>query len=253
MSVGASPPIPNPTPAAKSATGPQAALSGALELAQRVAGRFGDLISSPTEFRGEITLRISDIERMPEVCAFARNDLAFNYLVDITSIDNYGDDPRFTLVYHLYGYGHRRYLRLKADVGQEKGEVPTVIGVWRTADWHEREIYDMMGIRFRDHPDLRRILMWEGYPYFPLRKDFPLSGRPTDVPEVAFTDPAPLAGGPFVTIAGGKDTISREPRVRIPDTDALEMNARLERRKDIKDAHGRAHGPGPIDPTKGSS
>ena len=133
-------------------------------------------------------------------------------------MDNYGDDPRFTIVYHLYGYGHLCYLRLKADVSEEKGEVPTVTGVWRTADWHEREIYDMMGIRFRGHPDLRRILMWEGYPYFPLRKDFPLAGKPTDVPEVAFTNAAPLAGGPFVTIAGGKDTIAREPRVRIPET-----------------------------------
>jgi NADH-quinone oxidoreductase subunit C len=89
--------------------------------------------------------------------------------------------------------------------------------------------------------------MWEGYPYFPLRKDFPLSGRSSDVPDVAFTELAPLQGGPFVTIAGGKDTISREPRVRIPETDALEMNARLERRQDIKAAHGEAHGPGPIE------
>ena len=72
----------------------------------------------------------------------------------------------------------------------------------------------MMGVRFRGHPDLRRILMWEGYPYFPLRKDFPLAGKPTDVPEVAFTRPAPLEGGPFVTMAGGKDTIAREPRGR---------------------------------------
>src|SRR5437667_7363803 len=119
--------------------------------------------------------------------------------------------------------------------------------------WGGREIYDMMGIRFRGHPDLRRILMWEGYPYFPLRKDFPLAGRPSDMPEVAFTQPAPLAGGPFVTVAGGKDTISREPRVRIPDTDALQMNARLERRPDIKAAHGEAHGPGPIEPKKPGS
>jgi NADH-quinone oxidoreductase subunit C len=168
--------------------------------------------------------------------------------VDITSVDNYGDDPRFMLAYHLYGYGHLCALRLKIDVSEEKGEAPTVTGVWRTADWHEREIYDMMGIRFRGHPDLRRILMWEGYPYFPLRKDFPLAGKPTDVPEVAFTDTAPLAGGPFVTIAGGKDTIAREPRVRIPNTDALETNARLERRQDIKEAHGHSHGPGPIEP-----
>jgi NADH-quinone oxidoreductase subunit C len=101
-----------------------------------------------------------------------------------------------------------------------------------------------MGIRFRGHPDLRRILMWDGYPYFPLRKDFPLSGKPTDLPDIAFTEKAPLAGGPFVTIAGGKDTISREPRVRIPETDSVETNARLERREDIKRAHGESFGPG---------
>jgi NADH-quinone oxidoreductase subunit C len=220
----------------------------ALELAQQIKARFGPLVSEPVEFRGEITLKLDDAERIPEVCEFAKKELRFDYLVDITSIDNYGDDPRFTLVYHLYGYGHLCSLRLKAELSEEKGEVPTLTSVWRTADWHEREIYDMMGVRFRGHPDLRRILMWDGYPYYPLRKDFPLSGRLTDLPEVAFTQPAPLAGGPFVTIAGGKDALSREPRVRIPETDALETNARLERRQDIKAAHGRSHGPGPVGP-----
>lgn len=219
----------------------------ALDLAQQLKGRFGDLLSEPSEFRGEITLKLGDIERLPEICAFAKKELGFDYLTDITSIDNYGDDPRFTLVYHLYGYGHRCWLRLKGDVSEEQSEAPSITGVWRTADWHEREIFDMMGIRFRGHPDLRRILMWEGYPYFPLRKDFPLAGRPSELPEVAFTAPAPMAGGPFVTIAGGKDTISREPRVRIPDAESLGMNARVERRRDIKESHGRAHGPGPID------
>jgi NADH-quinone oxidoreductase subunit C len=219
----------------------------AIDLAQQLKAKFGDLLSEPAEFRKEITLRLADAERLPEVCAFAKKDLGFDYLTDITSLDNYGDDPRFTLVYHLYGYGHLCSLRLKTDVSEEKSEAPTVTGVWRTADWHEREIYDMMGVRFRGHPDLRRILMWEGYPYFPLRKDFPLAGRPSDLPEVAFTSPAPMAGGPFVTIAGGKDTVSREPRVRIPDTDSLGMNARVERRQDIKESHGRAHGPGPVD------
>jgi len=219
----------------------------AIELAGRLRGKFGDLVSEPSEFRGEISLQLADAEKIVEVCGFAKAELGFDYLVDITSIDNYGDDPRFTIVYHLYGYGHGQYLRLKTQVGEEKAQLPTVIGVWRTVDWHEREIYDMMGIRFRGHPDLRRILMWEGYPYFPLRKDFPLAGRPTDMPEVAFSQPAPMAGGPFVTIAGGKDTVAREPRVRIPETDALETNARLERRKDIKDAHGKAFGPGTIE------
>jgi NADH-quinone oxidoreductase subunit C len=222
----------------------------ALELAQQIRAKFNGLISEPIEFRGEITLKLSEADRLPEVCRFVKKELGFDHLVDISSLDNYGDEPRFTLVYHLYGYQHQKYLRLKTDVSEEKAEAPSVTEVWRTADWHEREIYDMMGVRFRGHPDLRRILMWEGYPYFPLRKDFPLAGKASETADVAFTNPVPLEGGPFVTIAGGKDTISREPRVRIPETDSLETNARLERRQDIKAAHGRAHGPGPIEPNR---
>ena len=189
----------------------------AIDLAQQLKTQFGDLISAPVEFRGEVTVTLADAEKVTEVCAFAKKDLGFDYLVDLSSVDNYGEDPRWTVVYELYGYGHHCHLRIKTNVSEEKSELPTVSGVWRTADWHEREIYDMMGIRFRGHPDLRRILMWEGYPYFPLRKDFPLAGKPTDLPEVAFTKPAPLEGGPFVTVAGGKDTMAREPRVRLPE------------------------------------
>lgn len=222
----------------------------ALELAGKLKTKFDGLISEPAEFRGEITLWLSDAQRIAEVCDFTKQELGFDYLVDITSIDNYGEDPRWTIIYHLYGYGHGRHLRLKTTISEERSELPTVSSVWRTANWHEREIYDMMGIRFRGHPDLRRILMWEGYPYFPLRKDFPLAGRKTELPEVAFTETTPMMGGPFVTIAGGKDTVAREPRVRIPETDSIETMARLERRKDVKDAHGKAYGPGPIEPAK---
>ena len=189
----------------------------ALDLAKQLKAKFGDLISEPTEFRGEVSAKISDAERIVEICAFAKKDLGFDYLVDVSSIDNYGEDPRWTVVYHLYGIAHKQYLRLSTGVSEEKSELPTVTTVWRTADWHEREIYDMMGVRFRGHPDLRRILMWEGYPYFPLRKDFPLGGKPTELPEVAFTKVAPIEGGPFVTAPGGKDAIAREPRVRIPE------------------------------------
>ena len=96
----------------------------------------------------------------------------------------------------------------------EGEEVPTVSDLWATANWHEREVYDMMGIRFTDHPDLRRILMWEGYPYHPLRKEFPLAGKPTEMPDVAFTDVAPMAGGPFVTSAGADSRVKAEPRAR---------------------------------------
>jgi NADH-quinone oxidoreductase subunit C len=220
------------------------------EIATRLKAQFGDLISGPVEFRGELTVSVADAERIADVCAALKKDFGCDYLVDISSVDNYGEDPRWTIIYHVYGYEHHQHLRLKTSVSEEKSELPTVTTVWRTADWHEREIYDMMGIRFRGHPDLRRILMWEGYPYFPLRKDFPLAGKSSDLPEVGFSRPSPMAGGPFVTIAGGKDTISREPRVRIPETDALATTNRVERRADIKDAHGEGKGPGPIEPKK---
>ncbi|MEW6301965.1 MAG: NADH-quinone oxidoreductase subunit C [Verrucomicrobiota bacterium] len=189
----------------------------ALDLASKLRERFGNLLSEPVQFRDEVTLQVLDAQRIAEVCAFAKKELEFDYLVDLSGVDNYGVDPRFTVVYELYGYGHHCHLRLKADVSEESPELPTVTSVWRTANWHEREAYDMLGIRFQGHPDLRRILMWEGYPYFPLRKDFPLAGKPSELPEVAFTKPAPLEGGPFVTLSGGKDSIAREPRVRTPE------------------------------------
>jgi NADH-quinone oxidoreductase subunit C len=189
----------------------------ALEQAQKIKAKFGDIISEPAEFRGEITVKLADAEQITAVCEFAKAQLGFDYLVDISSLDNYGDDPRWTVVYHLRGLKHGNELRIETNVSEEKSELPSVLPVWRTANWHEREIYDMMGIRFSGHPDLRRILMWEGYPYFPLRKDFPLAGKPSDLPGVAFTKPAPLEGGPFVTIPSSGDAIGREPRVRTPE------------------------------------
>jgi len=190
----------------------------AADLAKKLNDKFGELVSAPAEFRGEISLKVTDAERIVEVCSFAKQELGFDYLVDVSSIDNYGENPRWTIVYQLYGLAHKQYLRFSTGVSEEKSELPTVTGVWRTADWHEREIYDMMGIRFRGHPDLRRIIMWEGYSYFPLRKDFPLTGKPSELPDVAFTKTAPIEGGPFVTVAGGKDSIEREPRVRTPES-----------------------------------
>ncbi|HXA44397.1 MAG TPA: NADH-quinone oxidoreductase subunit C [Candidatus Angelobacter sp.] len=185
-----------------------------LEPASKLKAKFGDLISEPSEYRGETTVTVVNAQEIAVVCGFAKKQLGFNYLVDISSIDNYGSDPRWTVVYTLRNIVNGVEIRLKTDVSEEKSELPSVLGVWRTSNWHEREIYDMMGIRFTNHPDLRRILMWEGYPYFPLRKDFPLAGKPTELPGVAFTKPAPLEGGPFVTLPSGAGAINREPRVR---------------------------------------
>ena len=218
----------------------------ALEAVNKIKAQFGDLISEPVEFRGELSLKVADSEKIADVCRFAKS-IGLDYLVDISSIDNYGEDPRWTVVYNLRAIVNGIEIRLKTDVGEEKSELPSVIGVWRTANWHEREVYDMMGVRFSGHPDLRRILMWEGYPYYPLRKDFPLAGKPTDLPGVAFTRVTPMEGGPFVTVAGGNDSIAREPRVRVPESEDVELNARIEARRDNKEMRGQAFGPGAIE------
>jgi len=158
-----------------------------------------------------------DSEKIRTVCDLAKRGLGFDFLLDIASIDNYGDDPRWTVVYELYGIVIHTHLRLKTHVSEETSELPSVSDVWSTANWHEREVFDMMGIRFRGHPDLRRILMWEGYPYHPLRKDFPLAGKSSESADGTFSRPAPMAGGPFVTASDTVDAVAREPRVRATD------------------------------------
>ncbi|HEV3409491.1 MAG TPA: NADH-quinone oxidoreductase subunit C, partial [Chthoniobacterales bacterium] len=174
---------------------------------------FGERIKQKTEFRGETTFVIAK-ENWRELAKFCRDELSFDYLLDITSIDNFGEEPRFELVYELYSMTLAVHLRLKFAVSEDDPTADTVSDIWPTADWHEREVYDMMGLRFNGHPDLRRILMWEGYPYFPLWKEFPLEGLPSDMPDVAFTHAAPLEGGPFVTKPSTATTKDREPRAR---------------------------------------
>ena len=186
------------------------------EILDSLGQTFGEKLQDSTEFRGETTYSIAASD-LREIAKFCRDDLSFDYLLDITSIDNFGEEPRFEVVYHLYSMPHGTHLRLKLRVSEDVGAVDTVSGFWPTADWHEREIYDMMGIKFHGHPNLRRILMWDGYPFFPLRKDFPLAGLPSDMPDVAFTKVTPLEGGPFVTVPGTAGSKDREPRARPPE------------------------------------
>ncbi|MEI6349489.1 MAG: NADH-quinone oxidoreductase subunit C [Verrucomicrobiota bacterium] len=184
-----------------------------MTLAQAVAAieeKF--LVLKKTEFRGETTL-VVDREKIAEICSHAKQT-GFDCLIDLSAVDNFGEEPRFEVVYELYSFTDNHYLRLKVAASEDDLQVPTVSGVWAGADWHEREAFDMMGIRFAGHPDMRRILMWDGYPYHPLRKDFPLAGKPSEVPEVAFTKAAPLEGGPFVTVPSTATSRDREPRSR---------------------------------------
>lgn len=106
-------------------------------------------------------------------------DLAFDFLMDLTAVDYLGreDLPRFEVVYHLYSLKHNHRLRIKVPVGEEDCEMDSVVSLWRAADWFEREVWDMFGIRFRNHPNLKRILMYEDFQGHPLRKDYPYNKR----------------------------------------------------------------------------
>lgn len=174
---------------------------------------FGEKILGEVEFRGEQTVLVG-LETVHDLLAKCREDLGYEMILDISSLDHFGDDPRFEMVYEIASLDDSRHLRVKAKVSEEES-VRSVTDIWVGADWHEREVWDMMGIPFTGHPNMKRILMWEGYPFFPLRKDFPLAGRPTDMPDVAFTGVAPLEGGPFVTTPTSDDVARREPRARV--------------------------------------
>ena len=154
-----------------------------------------------------------------------RDDSGFDLLMDITAIDwAEGASPRFTVVYHLLSTTRTgSYVRIAANCGGTEREptAPSVVSLWPGANWHERECFDMFGIKFEGHPDLRRILMWDGYPYHPLRKEFPLAGIETDLPVADIAEEtgtkvvaAPMAGGPFVAAPGEINLTEAEPRAK---------------------------------------
>ncbi len=145
------------------------------ELLASLGQLLGPKIQEKIEFRGETTFTILAGD-LREVAKFCKDELSFDYLLDITSVDNFGEEPRFEIVYELYSMTLAIHLRLKLRVSEDAGEVETVSDIWPTANWHEREIYDMMGLRFSGHPDLRRILMPEDWQGHPQRKDYPLEG-----------------------------------------------------------------------------
>jgi NADH-quinone oxidoreductase subunit C len=134
-------------------------------------------VAEVIEFRGEVTVVVprEHLRRAAEFLA-AEPNLRYTYLSDITTVDRFPIEPRFEINYHLVSLDRQERLRLKVRLPGADPVLPTVTLVWPTANWHERENYDLFGIRFDGHPDLRRILMpddWEG---FPLRKDYPVEG-----------------------------------------------------------------------------
>ncbi len=135
-----------------------------------VRDRFRDVCHESVEISGVPTLTVAR-DAIVDICTFLKDDpaLRFNYLMSLTAVD-WSD--RFDVVYHLYSVPLKHYVTLKVRLDRDDPAMPSVISVWKAAEWQEREVYDMFGISFEGHPDLRRILLepeWEGYP---LRKDY---------------------------------------------------------------------------------
>ena len=150
---------------------------------ERLRAALPEAIEKISEFRGSLSVYVKP-EAIVEVARFLRDDpdLSYNFLDNLCGVDYIGRDPRFEMVYHLLSHKNRHIVCLKVGVPERTPAVPTLTGLWATANWQERETFDLLGITFTGHPGLQRILMpddWEGYP---LRKDVPLGGE-----EVAFT------------------------------------------------------------------
>jgi len=143
----------------------------------KLSEKFGDSIIESKDFRGELTVVVPP-DRIIDVCRFCKDDCQYDLLADLFGIDMYTPVKRFGVVYNLYSLKDRHRFRIKTFIEEDHLHVPSVTGVWGTANWHERETYDMFGIIFDGHPDLRRIYMPDEFEYYPLRKDFPLMGIP---------------------------------------------------------------------------
>ena len=153
---------------------------------QKVQERYPDAILDVSDARGELTIVVRK-DTIYELMAFLKNDseLAYNFLADVTAVDYSAMEDvlmkyeyaRFMVVYHLLSTEMKERLRVKVPVHEKELSIPSVASIWKVANWLERETYDMFGIDFENHPDLRRILMPDDYEGYPLRKDYPLRGR----------------------------------------------------------------------------
>ena len=151
---------------------------------EKIKEKFPNSILEVTTFRGEVTVTVSKGEIF-EICKFLHSDpnLQFHLLTDLCGLDFFPQVPRFGVVYLLCSLKNNQRLRVKTRVGETES-ISSVESIWKIANWYEREAYDLFGIHFENHPDLRRIMMWDGYEGHPLRKDFPVEGPDFDKPFV---------------------------------------------------------------------
>jgi len=145
---------------------------------RRLLDAHGGAVESTHARLGDATATVAK-EQVVDVMRFLRDDpvLAFDMLTDLTCVDYLGETPRFEMVYHLYSVAKNHRLRVKARVAEDACEIETLVPLWASANWMEREVFDLYGVRFMGHPDLRRILLYEEFEGHPLRKDYPKERR----------------------------------------------------------------------------
>jgi len=150
---------------------------------QKLKEKFPEIDFEISDYRDELTVKF-DKKFIVKVCEFLKSDseLLFNYCTDITAVDWATRKNRFTVVYNIFSLENSFRLRLKADVDETDCTIDSVTSIWKGANWQERETFDMYGIKFNNHPDLRRMYMPEEFEHHPLRKDFPLMGIPGSLP-----------------------------------------------------------------------
>ena len=151
---------------------------------EKLLRKFPDAITATHDRHGDDTAVVRR-DQLVDVMTFLRNDegTRFEMLSDLTGVDYLGvKEPRFEVVYHLYSLSRGHRIRIKVELGEEDPHVPSVLGLWKSANWMEREAYDLYGIRFDGHPDLRRVLLYPEFEGHPLRKDYPLEGRQPLIP-----------------------------------------------------------------------
>lgn len=149
----------------------------------KIKEKFPGSIIESSEFRGDLSILVKK-DSLKKIALFLRDDeeLKFNFCKDVTAIDWAKRKERYTVVYLLYSYTGKVELKLKVNLDESDLNCESLSSVWKSADWYERETFDMYGINFLNHPDLRRVYMPEEFEYYPLRKDFPLLGIPGSLP-----------------------------------------------------------------------
>ncbi len=151
------------------------------ELVEALQARFGDAVEEVTLYAGEHTVRLRR-DAIVEAARFLKEEQGFDYLSDMATVDRFTEDDRFEVLYNLVAIEGKKRLRLVVRVDEDDATLPTLTGVYLAAGWHEREAWDMMGVRFEGHQDHRRVFMPEDFPYHPARKDFPILGIPGSLP-----------------------------------------------------------------------